>query len=399
MDLLHMDFTSIVTTTELNRPPKVANVLVFQDHIMKHVIAYVTPDQTAKTVAKFLYQGYILIFGAPTRLLSGWGSNFMSSSMIEMCKVLGVKKLWTMPFHPQTNGLVERSHQTIMRMIGKLREDKKANWPGHLAEIVHTYNATQSAMTGYSSHYLMFGWRPRVPVDFYFPTFRSTEAPMRGTSTKWVDKYMATVHDWLRATLWEAQAQSMAKAQQQKWYYNQKLGTMDLKPGNLVLVKDDAFKGKGQIKDRWEDEPCEVVHQIATDIPSYKVMDQCRQSCILHCNRLLLIASETGVSLCMIVHQAWNRCNSPTPVNPTPRGSDSEDMPQENSGLATTQCQARNISLWWINGKLQILLWTSARVSTDDWWRLQVMCSRHGCLPDHMHLAEGLTLLPADAIR
>ena len=47
-----------------------------------------------------------------------------------------------MPYHPQTNGLVEGSHQTIMQMICKLGEDKKANWPGHLAEIVHAYNAT-----------------------------------------------------------------------------------------------------------------------------------------------------------------------------------------------------------------------------------------------------------------
>ena len=48
MDLLHIDFTSIVMTLELTRPPKVANILVFQDHFMKHIMAYVTPNQTAK---------------------------------------------------------------------------------------------------------------------------------------------------------------------------------------------------------------------------------------------------------------------------------------------------------------------------------------------------------------
>ena len=95
---------------------------------------------------------------------------FMSNIIDEMCKLLGVKKLQTMSYHPQTNGLVERSHQTIMWMIGKLGEDKKANWPGHLAEIVHAYNAIQSVIMGYSPHYLMFGCRPRLPVDFYFPT-------------------------------------------------------------------------------------------------------------------------------------------------------------------------------------------------------------------------------------
>ena len=54
MDLLHVDITSIETTLDLNRPPKVFNVLVFQDHFTKHVMAYMTPDQTAKAVAKFL---------------------------------------------------------------------------------------------------------------------------------------------------------------------------------------------------------------------------------------------------------------------------------------------------------------------------------------------------------
>ena len=154
LDLLHVDFTSIETTLELNQLPRVTNVLVFQDNFTKHVLAYVTPDQT---VAKFLYGGYISIFGALARLISHRGTSFTSSIIEELCKILGIQRLQTMPYHPQMNGLVERSHQMIMCMIGKLGEDKKANWPSHLAEIVHAYNATQSTVTRYSPHYLMFG--------------------------------------------------------------------------------------------------------------------------------------------------------------------------------------------------------------------------------------------------
>ena len=205
-DLLDVDFTSIEKTLELNRQPKAANVLVFQDHFMKHVMAYMTPDQTARTVAKFLYQGYISILGALTRLLSNWNVSFMSSIIDEICKLLGVKKLQTTPYHLQTNGLVERSHQTIMQIIGNLGEDKKADWPGHLAEIEHTYDATVSAKMGYSPHYLMLGCRPRLQIDFYLPTFRSAEVPRRGSSAKNVDEYMATVWDQLRAAFQEAQA-------------------------------------------------------------------------------------------------------------------------------------------------------------------------------------------------
>ena len=130
---------------------------------------------------------------------------------------------------------------------------------------------------------------------------------------------------------------------------------MDMKPGDLILVKADAFKGKRKIKDRWEDEACEVMHQIMTDIPSYEVMDQCRQSHILHQNQLLLIALGTGIPLCVDICQAWDRCTSPTPVEPTPKGSDDEIMPWVNSGLASTQHQPRLTPLGWINGKLSDL--------------------------------------------
>ena len=75
----------------------------------------------------------------------------------------------------------------IMHMIGKLGEDKKADWPSHLAEIVQAYNATQSTVTGYSPHYLMFGQWPRLPVDFGFPTVGSSEAPTREASARKVD--------------------------------------------------------------------------------------------------------------------------------------------------------------------------------------------------------------------
>ena len=91
LDLLHVDFTSIETTLELNQSPRVANVLVFQDHFTKHVLVYVNPDQTVKTVAKFLYGIHITIFGAPARLLSDRGASFTSSIIEELCKILGIK--------------------------------------------------------------------------------------------------------------------------------------------------------------------------------------------------------------------------------------------------------------------------------------------------------------------
>ena len=91
LDLLHVDFTSIETTMELDKSPQVANVLVFQDHFTKYVLAYVTANQTAKTITKFLYGGFISIFGALARLLSDRGTSFTSSIIKELCEILGVQ--------------------------------------------------------------------------------------------------------------------------------------------------------------------------------------------------------------------------------------------------------------------------------------------------------------------
>ena len=92
LDLLHVDFTSFETTLELNQLPRVTNVLVFQDHFTRrHILAYVTPDQTAKTITKFLYGGYISISGALARLLSDRGTSFTSSIIEELCKIHGIQ--------------------------------------------------------------------------------------------------------------------------------------------------------------------------------------------------------------------------------------------------------------------------------------------------------------------
>ena len=143
----------------------------------------------------------------------------------------------------------------------------------------------------------------------------------------------------------------MAEAHWQKWYYDWKIGTVNLKPGDLVLVKADTFNGERKIKDWWEEDTCKVVHQITSDIPSYEVMDQCGRSGILHQNWLLLIASEVGIPLHIGVHHAWDRCTSPTPCKPTSKGSEITKMPQESSGSAVTWHPASKTSLGWINGK------------------------------------------------
>ena len=99
----------------------------------------------------------------------------------------------------------------------------------------------------------------------------------------------------------------------------------------------DAWKGKRKIKDRWEEETWELVHQIVADVPSYKVTNQHGWSQVHHENQLLLVASEIGVPLCMGSHHTWDRCTSPTPHKTTSIGGEKKRTPQEEIGKVVTQ--------------------------------------------------------------
>ena len=78
LQLVCLDFTSFEMTTNLNESPKVKNILVIVEHFTRYTRAYVTKDQKASTAAKTLYEGFILIFGAPERILMDQGKAFTS---------------------------------------------------------------------------------------------------------------------------------------------------------------------------------------------------------------------------------------------------------------------------------------------------------------------------------
>ena len=171
-ELLHVDFTSIEETVPLQQEPVIQNVMVMQDHFSKYVVAYVVKDQTACTAAETLRNGYFGLFRAPAYLVSDQEKAFTGHLISNLCELYGVHKLRTSPYHAQTNSQGERMNQTIIHMIGKLEQDKKAHWSEHLPEMLSAYNGTRSTVTGYSLYFLLFGRKSWMPVDYLFPTLR-----------------------------------------------------------------------------------------------------------------------------------------------------------------------------------------------------------------------------------
>ena len=237
--------------------------MVLQDHFSKYVVAYVVKDQTARTATETLRIGYFRLFGAPAYLVSDQGKAFMGHVITHLCELYGVQKLRTSPYHAQTNGQVEPMNQTIIRMIGKL-EDKKACWSEHLPELLMAYNATHSTVTRYSPYYLLFGRRPRIPVDYLFPTLRDSPHQTK------MEVSVTAMQKRLKEAFAVARHLTSEEAAKQYHYYDCKAGAIALQPGDVVMVRTDGSVGKQNVKDRWEDGGFIVESQLE-DWPVYKV--------------------------------------------------------------------------------------------------------------------------------
>ena len=257
-DLVHINYIKMEVTVGVKEKPVVKDVLVVEDHFTRYIQVYVTKNHTARTTAHILYTEYFSVFGFPRRLMSDQAPEFSRKVIAALCDLLGVSKVRTSPYHPQSNGAVERAHQTLRRMIGKMDPEKRGKWPSHLGSVIIAYNATRSLVTGFSPYFLMFGRRPRLPIDLLFPT------AMQQESSRTIDEYVLFLYERLKEALPVARDAAKLEAQRQKRHYNRRAGAVKLQPGDKVLIKLDAFRGqKRKLKNRWSGELHTVVNRLA----------------------------------------------------------------------------------------------------------------------------------------
>ena len=103
-------------------------VLIIGDYFTKWIKAYPMSDMEATTVAKCLYD-FICRFGAPDLLHTDQGRNFESALISKLCKLLGITKTRTTPYHPQSDGMIERFSRTLLSMLSTvLGEEGEENW-------------------------------------------------------------------------------------------------------------------------------------------------------------------------------------------------------------------------------------------------------------------------------
>ena len=244
----------------------IENVLVITDHFTRYALAYPSKTQTAQATARILWDNFICHYGFPEKFISDQGRNFESDLIKELCKIAGVKKLHTTPYHPQGNGQCERFNSTLCNMLGTLSEEEKSDWKSYLGCMTHAYNCTKHASTTYSPYYLMFGRHPRLPIDVEFGLPKSNSGD-NSSKTRYVQKLRRR----LNYAFQKATKVANQQASKYKSSYDKSIKGPQLQEKDLVLVKIVAHKGRHKLQDKWEPEEYVVVEQPIAGTPVYRV--------------------------------------------------------------------------------------------------------------------------------
>ena len=178
--------------------------VVFMDYLTKWPEVFATSDQTAPTIAKLLVEEVISRHGVPSQLLSDRGPSFLSRLLLGVCSVMGVKKVNTSAYHPQSDGLVERFNRTLTDMLAKTVKPG-VEWDARLPYVLFAYRATLQVSTSESPFFLLYGRDPQLPTEL------ALSPPVQRDSVQ-LDDYKSRMVRAMSET-WELARQSIKKAQ------------------------------------------------------------------------------------------------------------------------------------------------------------------------------------------
>ena len=121
MDRIAIDILGPLPLTEAGNK----YILIAADYFTKWVEAFSLPNQEARTIADVLVKEFVCRFGVPLSIHSDQGRNFESALFTEICHLIGIKKTRTTPYHPQSDGMVERFNQTLEMELSKFAEHQQ----------------------------------------------------------------------------------------------------------------------------------------------------------------------------------------------------------------------------------------------------------------------------------
>lgn len=133
--------------------------------LTKYLIAVPVENKSAKSIAKAIFEEFVLIYGPMKKILTDMGTEYMNQLLHELCTIMKVEKLHSTPYHHETLGTIERSHRTLNEYLRTYISTDKSDWNTWLKFFVYCYNTTPSVVHEYCPFELVFGKTPPV-LDF-----------------------------------------------------------------------------------------------------------------------------------------------------------------------------------------------------------------------------------------
>lgn len=205
-------------------------ILVVCDYATRYPEAFPLRDATAPRVAEKLLELFSR-HGIPHEILTDQGTNFTSALLKELYRLLGTKSITTSPYHPQTDGLVERFNQTLKLMLRKTLQTERRSWDKLIPLVLFAYRDVPQETTGFSPFEMVYSRDPRGPLD----VLHSAWIPQQ-EETDDIAKYVLRVRERMEAAQ-EAVTASVERAQQkQKTWYDRTARERQYQVGDKVML-------------------------------------------------------------------------------------------------------------------------------------------------------------------
>ena len=175
-------------------------ILVVCDYFTKYTEACPLKDKTARSVVDALMDIWLPRYGFPMFLHSDQGKEFDNTMIHKLSELLGTAKTKTTPYHPRSDGLVERFNRTLLAMLAMFVSRENDNWDDLLPFMMLAYNTTVHTTTGFTPYRLVFGEECNLPGNLVHRELRPDPAPGDpGTYTSWVQQALHESYDEVRA--------------------------------------------------------------------------------------------------------------------------------------------------------------------------------------------------------
>ncbi|VDI22567.1 Hypothetical predicted protein [Mytilus galloprovincialis] len=204
-------------------------IMVVSDYFTKWTEAYPLKEHCAQTVADKLVTEFISRFGAPCRIHTDQGREFESKLFASMCDLLEIEKTRTTPYHPQSDGMVERYNRTLQQILSMFVNENKDDWDSHLPYVTMAYRACTHESTKCSPNLLMLGREISLPIDI-----------LTGSNQDEISSFCPNLYiEWMRDAMQRAfdkvHENLQSSFHRQKKYYDCKLKHRQFEIGNKVL--------------------------------------------------------------------------------------------------------------------------------------------------------------------